>query len=212
MENKSTLAENLFYQRKLKGFTQRELSDRSNVTVRTIQRIEKGQTTPHLQTIKMLATALEIDVNELLVLEDPKEEKLQMKWLLLMHATPFIGFILPLFNIFIPYFLWIHKREDNPIYEEHGRMIVNFHINIVLLFIISASLVFGRSGFIGTGQFLLLLAIIPFAAIVMIINTFTAVTKQKAFYPFPIFFITKKKEGKPAKGKSLGSGSNNREL
>ena len=121
MDDKNKLAENLVYQRKLKGLTQKDLSDRTNVTVRTIQRIEKGETDPHLQTIKLLAAALEVEVDELMVLEDPKEENIQKKWLLLIHATPFIGFVIPLANIFIPLFLWIHKRDDNRIYREHGR-------------------------------------------------------------------------------------------
>ncbi len=50
MKNQS-LSENLIYQRKLKGLTQEELSDQTTVAVRTIQRIEKGDVQPHLQTV-----------------------------------------------------------------------------------------------------------------------------------------------------------------
>src|SRR5690606_37616833 len=118
MENQS-IGKNLVYQRKLKGYSQEELSDKTSVTIRTIQRIEKEEVSPHLQTVKLLATALEIEVKDLLILEDPKEETIQKKWLLLMHGTPFLGFVLPLFNILLPLFLWIHKREDNRIYDLH---------------------------------------------------------------------------------------------
>jgi transcriptional regulator with XRE-family HTH domain len=55
-----TLKENLVYQRKLKGFTQDELSERTTIGVRTIQRIEKGEVQPHLQTVKLLAVGLDI--------------------------------------------------------------------------------------------------------------------------------------------------------
>lgn len=199
MDKKNTLAENVVYQRKLKGFSQKELSDRTNVTVRTIQRIEKGETEPHLQTVKMLAAALEIDVNDLLILDDPKEEDIQRKWLLLMHATPFIGFVIPLSNIFIPLFLWIHKREDNPVYYEHGRKIVNFHITMILLFTIGVLFLLFGNRMIGGGQILLLMGIVPFAGIVMLVNTFTAVTRQKRFYPLSIPFIRKKRKSNASK-------------
>ena len=46
-----TLSENLLYQRKLKGYTQDELAEKTRVGLRTIQRIEKGEVQPHLQTI-----------------------------------------------------------------------------------------------------------------------------------------------------------------
>ena len=127
MEN-SSIAKNLVYQRKLKGYSQEELSDKTQVTIRTIQRIEKGEVSPHLQTIKLLATALEIEVGDLLPLEDPREETIQKKWLLLLHATPVLGLVIPLCNVLFPLFLWIHKREDHPLYEKHGRAIVNFQI------------------------------------------------------------------------------------
>jgi len=48
MENQS-LSKNLVYQRKLKGYTQEELAEKTSVTVRTIQRIEKGDVNPHLR-------------------------------------------------------------------------------------------------------------------------------------------------------------------
>ena len=67
-----TLQENLIYQRKLKGYTQDELAERTTVGVRTIQRIEKGEVQPHLQTIKLIAVGLGVEVEDLIVLEDPK--------------------------------------------------------------------------------------------------------------------------------------------
>ena len=73
------------------------------------------------------AIALDIEVDELVALDDPKEETVKKKWLLLMHATPLAGLILPLLNVLIPLFLWIHKREDNPVYNEHGIKVINFH-------------------------------------------------------------------------------------
>lgn len=197
MEANNSIARNLVYQRKLKGLTQKDLSDRTNVTVRTIQRIEKGETEPHLQTVKLIAIALEIEVDELIPLEDPKEENIQKKWLLLLHATPFIGFVLPLFNIFIPLFLWIHKRDDNKLYYEHGRKVINFQITVVIAVIISfISLVTIE----GVG-FFLFISILPIAVIIMLVNLIFVINKDKCYYPFSIPFISRKRssEGKNTK-------------
>ena len=51
---KNSLSENLIYQRKLKGLTQEQLSDKTTVTVRTIQRIEKGDVQPHFADCKII--------------------------------------------------------------------------------------------------------------------------------------------------------------
>ena len=85
MKNKS-MAENLVYQRKLKGHTQESLSDKSTVGIRTIQRIEKGEVEPHLQTVKLLADALEIEVKDLMPISDPQDQHIERKWLFLFHA------------------------------------------------------------------------------------------------------------------------------
>ncbi|MBT8318605.1 MAG: helix-turn-helix domain-containing protein, partial [Gramella sp.] len=206
MEANNSIARNLVYQRKLKGLTQKDLSDKTNVTVRTIQRIEKGETEPHLQTVKLIAAALEIEVDELIPLEDPKKESVQQKWLLMFHATPFIGFVLPFFNIFIPLFLWIHKREDNPVYYEHGRKVINFQLSIMLYFIliIGAFFFIGHLFPFGSGNWssialLLFISIIPFSIVVMLFNIFRALKNLTCFYPLSIPFITKRKRLKTTK-------------
>lgn len=185
-----SIARNLVYQRKLKGYTQEELSEKTQVTIRTIQRIEKGDVTPHLQTVKLLAIALDVEVNDLLMLENPKEETIQKKWLILLHSTPFLGFIIPLANILFPLFLWIHKREDNKIYNNHGVRIINFQITMSILYIFSlvALVTIEKWGFF------LFVSVIPFSVVFMLFNIIRAVNSQKCYYPlsFPFLSSTKK--------------------
>ncbi len=188
MDNAS-LAERLRYYRKVKGLSQEELSKRTNITVRTIQRIEKAAVQPHLNTVKTLATALELEVTDLLPLNDPKEETIKKKWLLLMHATPLLGFFIPLCNVLIPLFLWIHKREDNPVYDQHGVKIINFQITALLLAILSfVSLVtiekWGFFIFIGT---------VPVCIGIVIANIVYVLRTEKCYYPFSIPFLRFKK-------------------
>ena len=70
----TSIAKNVLYQRKLKGYTQEELAQKTQVTIRTIQRIEKGEVNPHLQTVKLHAVALEVEVEDLLPIQTPKPQ------------------------------------------------------------------------------------------------------------------------------------------
>ena len=183
-----TLSENLLYQRKLKGLTQEELSDKTTVGVRTIQRIEKGEVQPHLQTVKLLAVGLEIEVDDLIVLDNPKEEIIKRKWMLLLHASPFFGLIIPFANVLFPLFTWMSKVEDNKIYDAHGRAVINFHCTINLFLIISLLLFFPFPGinFIGTG------AVFLFGIIISLKNVMSALGSGKCNYPLSIPFLKPK--------------------
>ncbi len=191
MENHS-IGKNLIYQRKLKGYTQEELSTRTEVTVRTIQRIEKGDVNPHLQTVKLLAIALDINVDDLLNLENPKEEAIQKKWLLLLHGTPLLGFVLPFCNVLFPLFLWIHKREDNSLYDRHGAKVVNFHITVLILYVFSfiALLTIEKWGFI------IFISVIPLCVLIILANIIYAIKSYKCYYPLSLPFL--KSKGKNA--------------
>ena len=188
MKNAS-LAENLLYQRKLKGYTQEDLSDKTTVAVRTIQRIEKGEVQPHLQTVKLLAAGLDVEVEDLLILDDPNEEVVQRKWMLLIHGTPFLGLIIPFASILVPLFIWISKADDNKIYDAHGRAVINFHATIILLLIISLLLFFPFPGynFFGTG------AVVLYGLIMSILNIMWAMDSQTYNYPLSIPFLKPKR-------------------
>ena len=49
-----------------KGLTQKELSEKSNISVRSIQRIERGEITPRSYTIKTLAEILGLSYDDFL--------------------------------------------------------------------------------------------------------------------------------------------------
>ncbi len=50
--------------RKSKGFTQEELVEKCNLSVRTLQRIESGEVAPRSYTIKLIFTALDYNIHE----------------------------------------------------------------------------------------------------------------------------------------------------
>lgn len=183
-----TLKENLLYQRKLKGYTQDELSGITTVGVRTIQRIEKGEVQPHLQTVKLLAEGLEIEVEDLIVLDNPSEETIKRKWMLLLHGSPFLGLIIPFGNVLFPLFLWISKAEDNSVYDEHGRAVINFHCTLNLLLILSLLLFFPFPG----NNFFVTGAVFLFGIIFSIRNVMSALSSHTYNYPLSFPFLKPK--------------------
>lgn len=50
-----------------KGITQEELAERAQVNIRTIQRIENGESEPRGRTLRLISKALQIDVSEIKV-------------------------------------------------------------------------------------------------------------------------------------------------
>ena len=51
--------------RRAKGLTQEELVEMCNISVRTIQRIESGEVTPRIYTVKTIMAALDYDLKDI---------------------------------------------------------------------------------------------------------------------------------------------------
>lgn len=60
----NTLGEKISSIRKSKGFSQEKLAEEANINLRTLQRIEKGKTSPHGDTLTRICEALGISVEE----------------------------------------------------------------------------------------------------------------------------------------------------
>lgn len=65
--------------RKEKGFTQEELVDKCNISVRTLQRIEAGEVTPRSYTVKTILAALDYDLSK--ISDDDGNKKSFAEWL-----------------------------------------------------------------------------------------------------------------------------------
>lgn len=62
---KEELASVVKSQRATYGLTQKALSDKTGISLRTIQRIERGEVEPHAHTVKILMTTLKFSGNDL---------------------------------------------------------------------------------------------------------------------------------------------------
>lgn len=110
--------------RKSKGLSQEALAEKASINLRTLQRIENGETEPRGQTLKLLAQALDSPIEELM--DFTKEE--DKEFLQLMNLSTLAFWVLPLGNIFIPLILWVMKKDKVKGAAELGRRILNFQI------------------------------------------------------------------------------------
>lgn len=123
--------------RNRKGFSQDELADRSGLSLRTIQRIENGETEPLGDSLKKIANALETTPEELVDWE--MEENLA--FIKKMNLSALLFLLFPLLGIIIPYIIWHSKKGRIAKLDEAGKAIINFQITLNLLLF---------SGFIGS--------------------------------------------------------------
>ena len=129
--NNQNLAANIKNLRKRKGISQELLAENSSLSLRTIQRIENGETVPRGDTLTRLANALDVAPEELVDWELTED-----KGFLMSLNLSALGFILfPLLGIVIPLIMWISKKGKLKQLDNLAKEVLNFQISwtIVLL-------------------------------------------------------------------------------
>ena len=118
--------------RNRKRLSQEELAEKSELSLRTIQRIENGQTEPLGDSLKKIAAALEVDLDELTDWA-VQEDNVFLRILNLSSLT-FLFF--PLLGAIIPYFMWNSKKNSIKGIKTIGSNVVNFQLtwNLLLFF------------------------------------------------------------------------------
>jgi len=136
------LSETLKHYRRLKTFSQEGLAEASGISIRTIQRIETGESVGSAYTIKKLATTLGIDVSNLtdVITTDHPDHVNSRKKLNLVNLSALSVILLPLSNIIFP-LLILSKNRNDSLLNESGRKILNFQVlwtlsTVGLIFII----------------------------------------------------------------------------
>ena len=122
--------------RKKQGITQAELAELSDISIRTIQRIEANEVNPYDDTLKRIAPVLSVKISEL------KESSIPLKKIIILHLSPLTGLFIPLFQIFAPYLLWLFYRNEYRAVDLHIKDIIAFHLLTSLFFIFGMVLVY----------------------------------------------------------------------
>lgn len=122
------------------GYSQEYLAEESQLNLRTVQRIESGNTVPRGDTLSRLASALKISPDELLDWSK-QEDKGQ---LLLLNLSGLSIILNPFLGLIIPMAIWVSKKDKVVNADENGKQLLNFQISwlLALSFITIAVIVY----------------------------------------------------------------------
>jgi transcriptional regulator with XRE-family HTH domain len=110
--------------RKQKGLTQEEVSELAKINLRTLQRIEKGETDPRGNSLKGICDALQINIED--IIDYGKVE--DRNYLIFLHLSVMAMAFIPFGNIILPLILWLNKRDKIMELQKQGANILNYQI------------------------------------------------------------------------------------
>ena len=119
--------------REQKNLTQTELAEKSGLSLRTIQRIESGQSLKGF-TLKAIAQTLETEPENLFSQE---EKDIQIDRAKLINFSALAGLIIPFGGIIFPAIL-TYRTQDS-VNRELGKSVIG--VQIILAFVISVLLI-----------------------------------------------------------------------
>jgi transcriptional regulator with XRE-family HTH domain len=123
--------------RNRKGLSQEQLAEQAQLSLRTIQRIENGETEARGDTLKRLASALSVlpeDLTE--ITGEPARENIgddSHGFLALLNLSALSFILFPLLGIAVPLALWLSNRKKVLNIDQHCKRIINFQISWCLL-------------------------------------------------------------------------------
>lgn len=194
------LAKKIKELRTKKGYSQEQLANLTDLSLRTIQRIENGETEPRGDTLTRLANVFEITPNDLM--EWIEQEDHAFMGFLNLSALGFI--IFPLLGIILPLALWILKKDKIRNIDEAGKKLINFQITWCMLvfawyiFMVCSIIFhlpnFGLVSFLNMGGTELILLAVPgilylYNAVMVVVNTIRSYRTGKVFYRPAIRFL-----------------------
>ena len=127
------LAQRIKTLRNRKGYSQEELSEKTGLSLRTVQRIENGETEPRGDSLKRMATVFDVSPDEIVdwtVQED--------KGFLISLNLSALGFMFfPILGILVPLIIWISKKDKIKKLNELAKDLLNFQITwTIILFVV----------------------------------------------------------------------------
>jgi len=127
-----------------KGMTQEELAEKTDLTARTIQRIENGEVEPRAYSLKMITSALNVDFHVFMETgsdEDGDENTAHTNnWLTLLHLSGIFHLVLPTI------ILWYRKKDTVRGITKHFKNIITFQFYCWLAFVIPGLFIYWKLG------------------------------------------------------------------
>ena len=174
-----------------KGMSQEFLAEESGLSLRTIQRIENGESSPTGESLKRLSNALNVSPDELIDWAI-KEDK---KYLLFLNLSALTFLFFPLLGILVPFILWTSKKGKIKNINKLGKALVNFEITwtILLFFIPILLFVVSKIGLIENMDlrtFFIIIGLLYFFNLILILlNIFRISNEKEVVYMPQIKFL-----------------------
>jgi transcriptional regulator with XRE-family HTH domain len=161
-----------------KGLTQEELAEKTDISIRTIQRIESDEVDPRSYTLSTLARVLDLNYEELvnnkLTPSEVNRQHDENVWLPLLHMSGLFVLLLP------PLLIWMVKKNEVRNIRSHAIDVINFQLTMLI--------------YLAAGGILSIFLIgIPiaiffgfFSTVVIIINTIRVINHQPYRYPWTL--------------------------
>lgn len=125
---KTTLGQKIKELRAQQGYSQEQLANLTELSLRTIQRIENGETEPRGDSLIRLANSFGVTPNDLIDWQEQEDRG----FLALMNLSALSFIVFPLFGVIIPLALWILKKEKIKDVNSVGKKLLNFQITLGL--------------------------------------------------------------------------------
>lgn len=107
-----------------KGISQELLAEESGLSLRTIQRIENGETDPRGHTLQQLAKVLNTSTEELTHWNLSEDSR----YLKILNLSSLTFLLFPILGIIIPLILWVSKKGEVKDLDSVGKKVLNFQI------------------------------------------------------------------------------------
>jgi transcriptional regulator with XRE-family HTH domain len=170
-----------------KGMTQEELAAKTELSTRTIQRIENGEVDPRAYTLQMIAKALEVEFSLFVEDETTEDKGKKDKYILgLLHLSGFLPLFIPTVLI------WNSQKNKGQEIATHYREVLGFQLTVWLIFILpglALSYFFSINHFINKAPYLIFVGI-AFGAVSSIFNAINVVN-DKPYKSFNILKLNK---------------------
>lgn len=122
--------------RKLKGITQQELADKAGISLRTVQRIEKGTEEISGFSLKQISNILEIPLEGLIMsnVNQLSIDENQTGSIKALYIASLLYIINPLLGILVPAIMGYTKQNKNDVYKKNLKIIITIHgVGLIIL-------------------------------------------------------------------------------
>lgn len=160
-----------------KGLTQEVLAEKTQISSRTIQRIENNEVDPRAYTLEKIAEALGIDFDEFSQFQFEQTEKEDLPYLALVHLSGLFYLVFP------PILLWVLKKDKIKNLDKNAKDVINYQISIIIYILACLPLLL-----IVVGVFIMMFIGI-YSFIVIIINSIKVLNGENYKYKYSLTLL-----------------------